>query len=94
MAKKKNPCITIRESDIRRIKKECTKNAVDFAVILFLSVMHDKHGYGKKRLARVLNQLDNLADSVSEGYVNLEDLRHMIEDECGIIVINRKGKKI
>ena len=91
--KKKNPHITIRESDIRRIKRECTENATNYAIILLLSVMHDKHGYGKKRLARVLNQLDNLADSVSEGYVKLEDLRHMIEDECGIIIMNRKEKE-
>ena len=88
--KKKNPNITIRESDIRRIKKECTENATNYAIILLLSVMHDKWGFGKKRLARILSQLDSLADGISGGYVNLKDLRTMIEDECGIVVINRR----
>lgn len=88
--KKKNPNITIRESDIRRLKKECTENATNYAIILLLSVMHDKWGFGKKRLSRILSQLDSLADGISGGYVNLKDLRTMIEDECGIVVINRR----
>ena len=90
--KKKNPHITIRESDIRRIKNECTENATNYAILLLLSVMHDKWGFGKKRLSRILSQLDSLADGISGGYVNLKDLRTMIEDECGIVVINRKEK--
>lgn len=88
--KKKNPHITLRESDIRGIKRDCTEKATNYAIILLLSVMHDKHGYGKKRLSRILNQLDDLADSIAKGYVRLEDLRSMIEDECGIVVFNRK----
>ena len=88
--KKKNPHVMLRESDIRRIKRECTEEATNYAIILLLSVMHDKHGYGKERLARVLDQLDSLADSVSKGYVKLADLRYMIEDECGIVIFNRK----
>ena len=88
--KKKNPHVMLRESDIRRIKHECTEEAANFAIILLLSVMHDKHGYGKKRLTRILEQTDWLADSISKGYVKLEELRHMIEDECGIVIFNRK----
>lgn len=91
MAKKKNAHIWLRESDLRRIERECTHNATNYAIILLLSVLHDKWGFGSKRLAKVLSQTDELADSISNGYVKLEDLRSMIEDECGIRVI--KGEK-
>ena len=89
MSKKKNPSVSLKASQIKNIKKECTNNATNYAIILLLSVMHDKWGFGKKRLARILSQLDDLADSISRGYVRLEDLRVMIEEECKIQVMKR-----
>lgn len=87
--KKKNSRVTLRESDIRKIKRECIQNATNYVIILVLSVFRDEHKYGKKRLTRVLNQIDSLADSVSQGSVKLDALRRKIEDECGIVIFNR-----
>ena len=50
--KKKNPHITLRGSDVKRMKKETTHDAVVSAFAIFLMVMHDKWGFGAIRLNR------------------------------------------
>ena len=47
MAKKKNPNVTLKQSDIRRMKEEITKSSVEKALIIFFTVMHDKWGFGE-----------------------------------------------
>ncbi len=82
--KKKNPCRQLRESDIRKIKNEAADAAVRYAVVLFLNVMRDTEGYGVKRLRRVYEAIEYLADSVSRGYVKLQDLEKVLKDEADI----------
>ncbi len=82
--KKKNPCRQLRESDIRRIKKEAADEAIRYATVIFLSVMRDNEGYGVKRLKRVYEGIEYLADSVSRGYVKLADLEKALKDEANI----------
>ena len=50
--KKKNPCVHLKQSDIKRIKREAADSELNYVVILLLAVMHDKGGYGRKRLKR------------------------------------------
>lgn len=82
--KKRNPARQLRESDIRRIKKEAADAAVRYALVLFLNVMRDTEGYGVKRLKRVYEAIEYLADSVSRGYVKLQDLEQVLKDEANI----------
>lgn len=82
--KKKNPARQLRESDIRRIKKEAADDAIRYATVLFLSAMRDTEGYGVKRLKRVYEAIEYLADSVSRGYVKLADLERVLKDEADI----------
>ena len=42
MAKKKNPQIILKQSDVRRIKEEVTRSATENAFVLFFTVLHDK----------------------------------------------------
>lgn len=81
---KKNPVIHLRESDIRRIKKETTDAAIRYAFVLFLNVMRDYEGYGPKRLQRVYDGINDLSDSVSKGYCNMGDLERVLKDEANI----------
>ena len=81
MSKKKNPARQLRESDIRRIKKEAADDAIRYATVIFLSVMRDNEGYGVKRL---YEGIEYLADSVRRGYVSLADLEKALKDEADI----------
>ena len=82
--KKKNPVRQLRESDIRRIKKEVADDAIRYATVIFLSVMRDNEGYGVKRLKRIYEGAEYLADSISRGYVKLSDLEQALKDEADI----------
>ena len=86
MAKKKNPHITLRESDVRRIKEEVTRSSTTNAFVLFFTVMHDKWGFGQRRLARVFKQVEYLSAMINETphCVTIEQLKRELKEELGI----------
>jgi hypothetical protein len=86
MAKKKNPQITLKQSDVRRIKEDVTRSATENAFVLFFTIMHDKHGYGRKRLTRLFKEVEYLASMVNETphTVTIEQLKKALKDETGI----------
>jgi hypothetical protein len=86
MAKKKNPQITLKQSDVRRIKEEVTRSATENAFVLFFTIMHDKHGYGRKRLTRLFKEVEYLASMVNETphTVTIEQLKKALRDDTGI----------
>lgn len=86
MAKKKNPHITLKQSDVRRIKEDVTRSATENAFVLFFTVMHDKHGYGRKRLTRLFKEVEYLASMVNETphCVTIEQLKKALRDDTGI----------
>lgn len=86
MAKKKNPQIILKQSDVRRIKEEVTRSATENAFVLFFTIMHDKHGYGRKRLTRLFKEVEYLASMVNETphTVTIEQLKKALRDETRI----------
>lgn len=86
MAKKKNPNVTLKASDIKRMKAEITKSAVNKAFIMFFTVLHDKWGFGQKRLEKVLSQIVSLGDMLDETphTVTLEQLKKTLKEELNI----------
>lgn len=93
MSKKKNPTVQLRASDIKRMEKQIADEAVKYALIIFLNVMRDCEGYGIKRLKRVYDAINDLADSVSRGYCSLYDLEKVLKDEADIVVQGGKLDK-
>lgn len=47
-------------------------------------VLHDKEGFGTKRLTRDLVGLHEIMDSYAKGYLSIEDMEETVERECGI----------
>lgn len=86
MAKKKNPHITLKQSDVRRIKEEVARSATESAFVLFFTVLHDKWDFGHKRLARVFKQVEELASMVNETprTVTIEQLKKSLVEEMGV----------
>lgn len=101
MAKKKNPTVSLRQSDINRMKEEITRDAINKAFILFFTVMHDKWGFGQKRLARMLRQIDELSKMVNQSphYVTIERLRKSLREEIKIdidlwfLILGKNGEQ-
>ena len=88
--KKKNPVITMRESELRKLRDKHRNEGILFVTVIFLSVMRDKFGYGKKRLKRIYSAMEALAGSVGEGYVRLTDLQIALEEEAKITIGMKK----
>ena len=85
-SKKKNPHINLRRSDVERIKREVTTDAVWSAFAIFLMVMHDKWGFGAIRLNRLFNHICELSELVGDGYVSTAEIKKMLRDEMGIVI--------
>lgn len=54
------------------------------AYAIFLSVLRDKEGYGRRRLQRVWEEIQSLTASIDSGYVSVRDLLQTLEEEAGI----------
>ncbi len=87
MRKKINPRhIPVSQADIIKAKREAQAQAINYAWAIFFTAMRDKEGYGKKRLRRVWDAVNELSDSISQGYVNVKDLMRTLETEAGIVL--------
>ena len=74
------------QADIIKAKKDAQSKAIDTAWAIFFTVMVDKEGYGKKRLNRIWKGVCDLSESISQGYVSVDDLMKVLEDEKGIVL--------
>ena len=89
--KKKDPMISIKSSDIKAMKDEATAKGCKFAFQLMLvlpaMVIHDHYGELMKkdgRVSRFVNLCMEQYKCYEEGYVTLEDMAKILEDEAGI----------
>lgn len=73
---------TATAKDVQRAKSD----AVTQVWAIFFTVMHDKEGYGKKRLKRLWKHVNELSDSITRGYVKISDLRKTLDEEMGVVL--------
>ena len=75
---------------IQQAKRTAANQATDQVVKLMLAlpvdVLHDKWGFGKVRCERFANQMLELYDAYQSGYVTIEDLLQVLEDEAGMTI--------
>lgn len=85
----KDPIISMKKSDIDRIKRKAADEATETAMILLLSipikVMHEQFGWGmKKRLSRLSDALIDEYQAFSDGDMTLEEYQNMVYEYCGV----------
>lgn len=92
-----NATYTLRNEDVTRIKQDAAQEAVYTAFTMMLGlpviVLHDKYGWGKKRLSDFMDYALELYDSFEKDYVTLDDLWDTIEKETGVKLIEKVRKK-
>ena len=85
--KGKTPTYNFTLEQIEEIKRKAVKDAVQALIELTLGlpvmVLHDKHGWGKIRNERFVDDVMNLYDSYEKGYLSLEDIRDVLWEEAG-----------
>jgi hypothetical protein len=85
MAKQK-----LTADDIKKLQKQEGLAATDFAVSAYSAAMalclHDKLGFGPVRAQRFMKQVEELFDSINQGYLTVEDVIKTVEEELGISI--------
>ena len=86
-----DPMISMKKSDIDKIKMDASKQAADIAFELMLAIpvmiIHDKFGQLMKKDGREETFTElclDLYDSFGRGYVTIEDLRKCLWEEAGV----------
>ena len=92
-----NATYTLRNEDVTRIKQDAAQEAIDKAFVLMLGlpmiVLHDKYGWGKKRLSDFTNHVLEQYDSFNKNFIALDDLWNTIEKETGVKLIEKVGRR-
>ena len=73
-------------ADVAREKEAAKKEAISIAMTIFFTVLLDKEHADKEILQRVWAEVNDLSESISNGYVTYADLRHTLLEECEIAV--------
>lgn len=72
------------QADVAKARREATDNAVRLAWSIFFTVLSDKEGYQLEDLQRVWHEIEDLSDSIVQGYCNVADLRAVLREEAGV----------
>lgn len=87
MKKKVNPRRRpATEADVERAKKDALEEAVVYVMAIFFTVLCDKEQADKEIMQRVWNEVNELSDSVTKGYVSISDLRRTLNEEYDIVI--------
>lgn len=77
----------LTEAQIKKIKLDAVREAIEKTFVLLLGlpliVLRDKEGYGKKRLERFQDYLIEQYKCFDEGYMGLDEVKKVIEEETG-----------
>lgn len=84
-----NPKMQVQRKKVanRRDADNLITAAHKLNVLLFLTVLHDKYGFGKKRCEDVMSYVNDLLDSYNQNYISIYDLDSTLEEETGIKVL-------
>ena len=85
MAKKVNPRRRpATQADVEKAKRKAVDDAVKLAWTILFSVLWDKEHYTQEDMQRVWKEVDNLSDSIAQGYCNVSDPREVLRKEAGV----------
>jgi len=93
--KEKEKTYVLTQSQIEEIKRDAVNEATRKAFLMFLSipvmVLHDKFGFGKQRLGKLMHYCLIWYESVQNNETKLMELVKIAENECGIKVTTWGG---
>lgn len=79
-------CVASQSKLLQDIQKQNTNNACHFFLVMTASVLTDKFGFTREDTIRVLEAMQDRADSINKGYICLADLEQVLKDEYGITI--------
>lgn len=78
----------VTAEDLKRIYEQTKATSIKYTVSAYSTalaiVLHDKYGFGEKRLKTLLAQVEDTFDSIVQGYVSIDELKKTILEECKV----------
>lgn len=65
------------QKQVQEIKSTMLNTAINCIESALCIVLHDKLGYGKVRIQRIINELENQLDCIVSGTVTLDELENL-----------------
>ena len=74
------------QADVNRAKKDAQGEAISLAMTIMFTVLLDKEGFTQEDLQRLWREVNDLSDSIAQGYVSAADLRNVLRREYDVYV--------
>lgn len=90
--KEKEKTYVLTQDQIDEMKRDAVDKATRRAFLMFLSipvmVLHDKFGFGKKRLSKFMHYALVWYEAIQNNEARMMELVKIAENECGITVLS------
>lgn len=84
MANDRRKKIMMSEKQLEKLKLAHIRQAADLYQMIALWALHNSEGFGEKRLARVLEAMDVVAEDIMARRLSTDDIRQTLEEETGL----------
>lgn len=74
------------QADVERARDKAVEKAVHLCMTVFFTVLLDKEQADKEILHRVWDEVNDLSDSINQGYVTEADLNRVLREEYDIYI--------
>jgi hypothetical protein len=74
------------QADVNRARDQAVADAVHLCMAVFFTVLLDKEQADKEILHRVWDEVNDLSDSINQGYVTEADLKRVLREEYDIYI--------
>ena len=74
------------QADVERAKKAAQGEAISLAMTIMFTALLDKEGFAREDLQRLWREVNDLSDSIAQGYVSAADLRNVLRREYNVYV--------
>lgn len=71
----------------RKGARDGAEKAVNTRLLMVLWVLHDKFGFGEKRLMRMTDEINELADAMNMQLLGEKDIIKALKDECDLEIM-------
>ena len=72
------------QADVNRAVERATNDALTASAAIFLTILCDKEGADAETIQRVWQEMQELSQSIIDGYVSVSDLKDTLSNEYGV----------
>jgi len=85
----------ITEHKVSAVKEATIHTTLNYATEVFMTIfaitLRDELEFGEVRVKRILNRVEEKFDNILTGYVNLEDMKEVVQEELNIVITARES---